>query len=118
MPAERVRLVKRKTSQKAHLGFPFPLGRRLGLSRAGSLTKSMNREAGMALNSRPDHRGRHLDGVAGFGKQLAVRGSCQISRRSSIRRIEGFRSSWSNRSQRRSLHGCDRRSSDSLTLNP
>jgi hypothetical protein len=26
----------------------------------------------MALNSRPDDRGRHVEGVAGFGKQLAV----------------------------------------------
>ena len=33
----------------------------------------MNREAGMVLTSRPDDRGRRVEGLADLGKQLAVR---------------------------------------------
>ena len=54
-----------------------------------NLTKSMNREAGMVLTSRPDDRGRRIEGVADLGAQLAARADlASFPARSSIRRIE------------------------------
>jgi hypothetical protein len=38
-----------------------------------NLTRSMNLEAGMVLTSRPDDRGRRVEGVADLGAQLAAR---------------------------------------------